>query len=60
MRKIIEHTYGSSIYMKLELEGKIYEVQNHAGVDGSWEHFTTSADGTPEREKVIAAFKKLY
>lgn len=58
MKKIIEHTYGSHIYMKLELDGKEYEIDCYLRNDG--EHFKTSADGTENREKVIEAFNKLY
>ena len=58
MRRIIEHTYGSHIYMRLELDGKEYDVDCYLRNDG--EHFITSADGTENREKVIEAFKRLY
>ena len=58
MKKLKEHTYGTHIYMQLELEGKIYEVDCFFRNDG--EHFKTTADGTEEREKVIEAFRLLY
>ena len=58
MKKLKEHTYGTHIYMQLELEGKIYEVDCFFRNDG--EHFKTTADGTEEREKVIEAFNLLY
>lgn len=58
MQKITEHTYGSHIYMKLKVNGKEYEVDCCLREDG--EHFKTTADGTEDREKVIAAFKELY
>lgn len=58
MKKIKEHTYGLHVYMELELDGKQYEVDYYLRNDG--EHFKTTADGTPEREKVIAAFYELY
>ena len=58
IKKITEHTYGTHIYMKLEIDGKQYEVDCYLRDDG--EHYKTSADGTEEREKVIAAFKELY
>ena len=61
MKKLLEHTYGGSIFMRLEHNGKIYEVSNYAGVDGSWEHFKTTADDNPElRDRLIAAFRALY
>ena len=58
IKKVTEHTYGTHIYMKLEIDGKQYEVDYYLRDDG--EHYKTSADGTEEREKVIAAFKELY
>lgn len=59
--KLVEHTYGPHIYMKLKLDDEEYEVDNYAGVDCSWEHYKTTADSNPElRNKVIEAFKKLY
>ena len=57
-KKIKEHTYGTSIYMELEIDGELYEVSCYLRNDG--EHFRTSADGTGNREKVIAAFNALY
>lgn len=59
-KKITEHTYGNHIYMKLELNGKIYEVDRYCGIDNTWNHYKTTADGTPDREKVINAFNELY
>ena len=58
IKKVTEHTCGTHIYMKLEIDGKQYEVDCYVRDDG--EHYKTSADGTEEREKVIDAFKKLY
>lgn len=60
MRKISDHTDGSHIYVKLELNGKIYEVDNYAGEDCRWTQFKTTADGTNKREAVIDAFYKVY
>ncbi len=58
IKKITEHTYGSHIYMKLSVDRKEYEVDCYLRDDG--EHFKTTADGTGDRENVIAAFKELY
>lgn len=58
MKKIEEHTYGTHIFMKLEIDGKQYKVDCYLRNDG--ETYKTSADGTEEREKVIAAFNELY
>lgn len=58
IKKITEHTYGTRIYMKLEIDGKEFEVDCYLRNDG--EHFKTSADGTEDREKVIEAFNQLY
>lgn len=61
MSKLIEHTYGTHIYMKLELDEKIYEVDHYAGADGSWNIYKTTADDDIiVREKVIEAFNTLY
>lgn len=60
MRKIAESTQGTHIYMKLELAGEIYEVDNYSGVDGKWEIYKTTADGSAKREAVIKAFNELY
>jgi len=60
IKKITEHTYSGSIYMKLSIDGKEYEVTCYCGVDCLWNHYKTSADGTEDREKVIEAFKQLY
>lgn len=60
MTKITEHTYGNHIYMKLELDGEIYEVDNYPGADWKWETYKTTADGTDKREAVIKAFNELY
>lgn len=58
IKKIEEKTYGLHIYMKLEVDGKEYEVDCYLRDNG--EYFRTTADGTEMREKVIRAFNKLY
>ena len=58
IKKITEHTYGTHIYMKLEIDGKEFEVDCYLRNNG--EHFKTSADGTKDREKVIESFNQLY
>ena len=58
IKKIIEHTYGSHIFMRLAIDGTIYEIECFLRKDG--EEYKTTADGTHEREKVISAFNKLY
>ncbi len=58
IKKITEHTYGSYIYMQLSVDGKEYEVDCY--LRDNEEHFKTTADGTENREKIIAAFKELY
>lgn len=73
MEKLIEHTYGSHIYMKMRLDNKrIEEIDVYIGEDG--EHYVTSADHGAEldkteterkqraelREEIIRAFKELY
>ena len=58
LRQLQQKRQKKHIYMKLEIDGKQYEVDYYLRDDG--EHYKTSADGTEEREKVIAAFKELY
>lgn len=58
IKKITEHTCETHIYMKLSVDGKEYEVDCYLYDVG--EHFRTTADGTEDRKKVIAAFKELY
>lgn len=58
IKKIKEKTYGLHIYMKLEVDGKEYEVDCCLRNNG--EHIRTTADGTKMKEKVIEAFNKLY
>jgi hypothetical protein len=61
MKKITEHTYSSHIFMRLELDGAIEEITCYCGLDCTWNHYTTTADGdTARREKIISAFKELY
>ena len=58
IKKIKESTYGGSAFMQLKIDGKVHEITCYFRKEG--ESYTTSADGTPDREKVIAAFKELY
>ena len=73
MEKLIEHTYGSHIYMKMRLDNKrIEEIDVYIREDG--EYYVTSADHGAEldtteaerkqraelREEIIRAFKELY
>ena len=57
MRKLIEHTYGLHIYMKLELDnGRIEEIDVYLRDDG--EHYQVSS---PEiADEIIAAYHALY
>ncbi len=59
MKKITEYTYGLSIYMKMELDGKIEEINVYIR-DKGW-IYKTSGDNNPERrEQIINAFNELY
>lgn len=58
MRKIKEYTYGTHIYMMLELGREMYEVDCYLRESGAI--FKTTADGTEKRNDVIAAFNALY
>ena len=59
-RKLISvYTYGLSAHMKIELDGKLEELDVFWRDDG--EHYRTTADNNPERRlAIIAAFKELY
>ena len=70
--KLVEHTYGTHIYMKMRLDNKrIEEIDVHLRNDG--EHYVTSADHGMElvsgeslkqkqklRQEIIDAFNELY
>jgi hypothetical protein len=60
MKKLVEHTYGTHIYMKMELDNKsIEEIDVYIREDG--ERYKTSGDYNKElREEIIRTFKKLY
>lgn len=59
MEKLVEHTYGNHIYMKIKLNNRIEEIDVHIREDG--EHYKTSADYNSElRREVIRAFNELY
>ena len=59
MKKITEHTNGTHIYMKMELNGKIQEIDVY--LTNSGEVYRTTADSNEkEREEVINAFNFLY
>ena len=73
MLKLIEHTYGPHIYMKLQLDnGRIEEIDVFYRPDGV--HYITSADHGREldttseqrtkrenvRTEIIQAFNQLY
>lgn len=70
--KLVEHTYGTHIYMKVRLDnGRIEEIDVYLRNDG--EHYVTSADYGIElykgeeleerkrlRQEIIDTFKELY
>ena len=63
--KLVEHTYGAHIYMKMKLDsGRIEEIDVYLRDDGT--HYQTSADHCPEnhpaglRDEIISAFNDLY
>lgn len=60
MEKLIEHTNGTHIYMKIKLDEKrIEEIDVYIREDG--EYYKTSGDHDPElREEIIKAFNELY
>lgn len=70
--KLVEHTYGTHIYMKMRLDNKrIEEIDVYLRNDG--EHYVTSADHEMElcsgkslkqkqklRQEIMDAFNELY
>ena len=63
--KLVEHTYGTHIYMKMKLDsGRIEEIDVYLRDDGT--HYQTSADHCPEnhsaglRDEIISTFNNLY
>lgn len=70
--KLVEHTYGTHIYMKMRLDnGRIEEIDVYIRNDG--EHYVTSVDHGMElykgkelderkqlRQEIIDTFHKLY
>ena len=58
IKKIKEHTYGTSIFMALEIDGEYFECTCYIRPSGTY--YRTTADGTPNREKVVEAFNILY
>lgn len=70
--KLVEHTYGTHIYMKMRLDnGRIEEIDVYLRNDG--EHYVTSVDHGMElykgkeleerkrlRQEIIDAFNELY
>lgn len=70
--KLVEHTYGTHIYMKMRLDNKrIEEIDVYLRNDG--EHYVTSADHVMElykgkeleerkrlRQEIIDTFNRLY
>ena len=62
MKKLIEHTYGSHIYMKLMLDNEcIEEIDVYLKSDGN-HTYITSADNSNNslRNYIINAFNRLY
>lgn len=61
MRKLIEHTYGSHIYMKLELNsGKVAEIDHYLHKDGTSSYKTTGDYNEVLRNEIIDTYNKLY
>lgn len=61
MVKLVEHTYGNHIYMKMQLDsGRIAEIDVYMTDNG--ERYKTSADNGTEydRMEIIRAFNELY
>ena len=58
IKKITEHTYGTHIYMKLEIDGKEFEVDCYLRNDG--QTYKTTADGTEDFIKRCVSDTDIY
>ena len=60
VKKLVEHTYGSHIYMKMELDcGAEEEIDVYIRENGFT--YRTTADHDPARRKeIIRVFNELY
>ena len=59
-KKLIEHTYGTHIYMKLKLNcGTIEEIDAYVRETG-WTYRTTADHDQATREEIIRSFNELY
>lgn len=58
--KLIEHTYGTHIYMKMLIDGKSEEID--VFIRECEEIYRTSGDSRNDgsRERIIEAFNELY
>ena len=59
MEKLIEHTYGTHIYMKLLLDDQEEEIDVYIREEG-FTYKTTKDDNPERRQAIIDAFNKLY
>lgn len=62
MEKLVEHTYGGHIYMKIGFDnGRTEEIDVFFDKDGKETFKTTADDRSNEaRERIINAFNRLY
>ena len=59
MEKLVEHTYGNHIYMKLMINKSVHEIDVYIRENG--EHYKTSGDYDDKlRKEIIEAFNELY
>lgn len=57
--KLSEHTNGGHIYMKLELLGRVEEIDAYIRENG-WSYRTTGDADPSRRSEIIRAFHDLY
>ena len=59
--KLIEHTNGTHIFMRLQLlSGRIEEIDVYLRPDGSSHYVTTADHDLPRRREAIEVFNALY
>ena len=62
MKKLVEHTFGTHIYMELELDnGELHKVDYYFHHGYKYEkYYTTADDDETKRIEIIKAFNALY
>ena len=60
MKKVMEHTCGNHVYMKIELDGKVQERDVYFCGEKAVYRTTEDNKNKSERKRIINAFNLLY